>query len=158
MSRDNVQLYQAQCTCRGGLYSTLQLIFCDVVYINCCLKQKINIFCIEYAQNRGKVILIMVFNNGICQFCILIDLRCHEQQATEMSHPLDLLAKQLMDIWSDLRAFAIGLIRSNDLHVPLPFLNFSTSVIHNIQDDISVFLKYDRLNMFETCMGNIKYE
>lgn len=75
-----------------------------------------------------------------------------------MSHPLDLLAKQLMDIWSDLRAFAIGLIRSNDLHVPLPFLNFSTSVIHNIQDGISVFLKYDRLNMVEICMGNIKYE
>lgn len=62
-----------------------------------------------------------------------------------MSHPLDLLAKQLMDIWSDVRAFAIDLIRSNDLHVPLPFLNFSTSVIHNIQDGISVFLKYDKI-------------
>lgn len=87
-----------------------------------------------------------------------IDPRCHEQQATEMSYPLVLLAKQLMDIWSDFRDFAIDLIRSNDLHVPIPFLYFSTSVIHNIQDGISVFLKYDRLNMIETCMGDIKYE
>lgn len=63
-----------------------------------------------------------------------------------------------MDIWLDFYVFVIDFIRLNDLYVFLFFFNFFIFVIYNIQDGIFVFFKYDRFNMFEICMGNIKYE
>lgn len=63
-----------------------------------------------------------------------------------------------MDIWLDFCVFVIDFIRLNYLYVFLFFFNFFIFVIYNIQDDIFVFFKYDRFNMFEICMGNIKYE
>lgn len=63
-----------------------------------------------------------------------------------------------MDIWLDFCVFVIDFIRLNDLYVFLFFFNFFIFVIYNIQDGIFVFFKYDRFNMFEICMGNIKYE
>lgn len=63
-----------------------------------------------------------------------------------------------MDIWLDFCDFVIDFIRLNDLYVFIFFFNFFIFVIYNIQDGIFVFFKYDRFNMFEICMGNIKYE
>lgn len=63
-----------------------------------------------------------------------------------------------MDIWLDFCDFVIDFIRLNDLYVFIFFFNFFIFVIYNIQDGIFVFFKYDRFNMIEICMGDIKYE